>query len=182
MAAEIGDRAALDIYLFLLRHTAAECARLTAVDKLVYFSEHHGDGSIWNRDTFQYRLQEGEDLGLRMQQAFADAFKSGYSEVILIGSDLPDLSAPMLEEAYKSLAKAEAVLGPAKDGGYYLLGMKRLIPELFRNKEWGTHTVLKNTLEDLKGVKTSLLSVQNDIDRYEDIEGNPVFNAFIKNK
>lgn len=180
LAAVIGAQAALDIYLILLRHTASICAELKDVDKLVYFSEHPGDRSVWNPEIFDYRLQEGADLGLRMQHAFEDAFKAGYSEVIIIGSDLLDLSTSDLEEAFQQLIKAEVVLGPAQDGGYYLLGQKRPIPGIFQNKAWGSSTVLKDTLEDLKEVKTSLLHVRNDIDRYEDIEGIPVFKSYLK--
>ena len=115
-----------------------------------------------------------------MQHAFEEAFDAGYSEVIVIGSDLYDLSTADLQDAFRRFSESEVVLGPARDGGYYLLGMKRLIPDIFQNKAWGTDTVLGDTLEDLKDVKTFLLPVRNDIDRYEDIGDNPVFKPFTK--
>jgi rSAM/selenodomain-associated transferase 1 len=180
LAATIGEKAALDIYIFLLRHTAAICARLKGVRKMVYFSESLGDGTIWDTETFHYRLQRGDDLGMRMRQAFEDAFKSGYREVIIIGSDLLDLSTADLQNAFELLSENEAVLGPAQDGGYYLLGLTRPVPGIFHNKSWGTNTVLKDTLADLRNVKIALLPERNDIDRYEDIEGNPVFEPFLK--
>lgn len=180
LAASIGDQAALEIYRFLLHHTAAIARKLEGADRFVYFSEHLGDGTHWDPDFFQYRLQSGEDLGERMLHAFREAFSLGYSEVVLIGSDLYDLSAEDLTTAFRELGRNEVVLGPASDGGYYLIGMKHPIPALFREKQWGNDSVLRDTLADLKGVRTFLLVVRNDIDRYEDIEGNPVFEPFLK--
>lgn len=179
LAATIGEKAALDIYVFLLRHTAAQCTGLEGVQKMVYFSESPGDGVIWDTEIFEYRLQQGTDLGMRMQHAFEDAFKSGYGEIIVIGSDLLDLSTADLENAFELLSDNEAVLGPAQDGGYYLLGLTQPVPGIFHNKSWGTKTVLKDTLGDLKNFRTALLPVRNDIDQYEDIEGNPVFEPFL---
>lgn len=180
LAATIGEKAALDIYVFLLRHTARQCARLPGVQKMVYFSESLGDGAIWDTEIFDYRLQQGTDLGMRMQHAFEDAFKSGYGEIIVIGSDLLDLSSADLENAFELLSENEAVIGPAQDGGYYLLGLTRPVPGIFHNKSWGAKTVLKDTLADLANVRTALLPVRNDIDLYEDIAGNPVFEPFLK--
>jgi len=72
------------------------------------------------------------------------------------------------------------VIGPAQDGGYYLIGLTRPVPEIFKNKAWGTNSVLTDTLANLGNTKTALLPVLNDIDLYEDIEGNPVFEPFLK--
>ncbi len=182
LAASIGDAAALEIYCFLLRHTASIAHPLEGVDKFVYFSDHPGDGTFWDPTRFQYRLQKGEDLGARMLQAFREAFSAGYSEVVLIGSDLFDLSTEDLEASFRELQGHEVVLGPASDGGYYLIGLKRPIPGLFRGKRWGTDSVLKDTLADLEDRSTFLLPVRNDVDRYEDIEGNPVFEPFLNQK
>jgi rSAM/selenodomain-associated transferase 1 len=182
LAASIGDEAALAIYRYLLHHTAAITRKLNGVDRFVYFSEHLGDGTYWDPTSFQYRLQSGEDLGERMLQAFREAFSMGYSEVVIIGSDLYDLSAEDLNTAFQEMGRNEVVLGPAADGGYYLIGMKYPIPALFRGKQWGMENVLKDSLDDLKGYRTFLLPIRNDVDRYEDIEGNPVFEPFLKQK
>lgn len=181
LAATVGEKAALEIYLFLLRHTASVCAALKGVDKLVYFSEPPANDAIWDPETFYHRVQEGDDLGLRMQRAFENAFKSGYTEVIIIGSDLYDLSTSDLREAFDRFSGSEVVLGPAADGGYYLLGLKRIIPGIFENKAWGTGSVLEDTRADLKDTPTAMLPLRNDVDRFEDIEGNPVFEHFLKN-
>lgn len=182
LAASIGDAAALEIYCFLLRHTASIANLLEGVDKYVYFSDQPGDGTYWDPTRFQHRVQKGEDLGARMLQAFLEAFSMGYSEVVLIGSDLFDLSTDDLEASFRELQDHEVVLGPASDGGYYLIGLKGPIPELFSQKDWGTDSVLKDTLAELEGTSTFLLPIRNDVDRYEDIEGNPVFEPFLNQK
>ena len=179
LAASIGDHAALAVYRHLLSHTSKVVTTLEEVNKFVYFSEHTGDGTIWDPASFQHRLQVGDDLGERMLNAFQEVFSFGYSKVVIIGSDLYDLTAEDLREAFHELENHKVVLGPAADGGYYLLGMKATKPELFKNKNWGTSTVLEDTLKDLRNTTTYLLPVRNDVDRYEDIEGNPIFESII---
>ena len=180
LAATIGDSAALAIYTFLLQHTARVARGLQQTDKHVYFSEFLGDGRIWEPETFVGHIQEGEDLGERMQKAFEETFEAGYQKVVVIGSDLYDLGPEDLAAAFASLDAHQAVVGPATDGGYYLLGLTQMVPALFRHKAWGTDTVLEATLRDLAGVPTFLLPPRNDIDRYEDIAGNPIFVPFLK--
>lgn len=180
LAATIGDDRALAIYRFLLVHTEKVTRNLTGTDTFVYFSVALGDGSIWDPAVFHHRLQSGADLGARMQAAFQEAFDAGYARVALIGSDLYDLQTEDLETAFHHLKSREAVIGPAADGGYYLLGLTRMVPELFANKRWGTETVLEDTLKDLKGMDVARLEVRNDVDRYEDIAGNPAFEPFLK--
>jgi rSAM/selenodomain-associated transferase 1 len=182
LAASIGDLAALNIYRFLVQHTATIARDLQGVDRMVYFSEQPVDVSFWAPAYFNYKVQTGEDLGARMLQAFREAFSLGYSEAVLIGSDLYDLSSDDLRKAFGQLGRHDVVLGPAGDGGYYLIGMKKAMPLLFQGKKWGTDTVLKETLQNLKEVETCLLPVRNDVDRYEDIEGNPVFEPFLNQK
>lgn len=181
LAATIGDEAALAVYIFLLKHTAAVTQSLENTDKHVYYSERIGDGSIWEPDVFAGHVQQGADLGARMQRAFEEAFEAGYRKVVLIGSDLYDLYRTDLADAFAGLDTHQAVLGPATDGGYYLLGLTRMIPALFKNKAWGTDTVLEATLRDLQKTPTWLLPPRNDIDRFEDIAGNPAFAPFLKN-
>ena len=91
-----------------------------------------------------------------------------------------DLSQEDLENAFKSLEKNDFVVGPAEDGGYYLLGMKKFMPALFKNKTWGTETVLKDTLADLENETTALLETRNDVDYYEDIKDTDAFAPFLK--
>jgi len=178
LAATVGDQAALDIYKFLLQHTVAVTKDLK-VDKFVYYSVELRKGDRWNSENYQKKVQQGDDLGIRMQNAFAEVFKLGYERAIIIGSDMYDMDMADLEEAFDKLQDHNFVIGPAEDGGYYLLGMKNIKAEVFQNKEWGTATVLKNTLADLDGEKLALLKEKNDVDFYEDIKEIEVFQQFL---
>ena len=178
LAATIGDAAALDIYKFLLEHTVSITKDLEA-DKQVHYSVAVREDDLWDANVYAKVQQQGEGLGVRMEHAFQEGFAAGYEHIIIIGSDMYDLSASDIEEAFKGLQTHDFVIGPAEDGGYYLLGMKSLKSEVFRNKAWGTHTVLPMTLEDLEGSSIYWLSVRNDIDLYEDIKDNEVFRRFL---
>ncbi|TVQ70058.1 MAG: DUF2064 domain-containing protein [Balneolaceae bacterium] len=116
------------------------------------------------------RVQKGGDLGQRMKQAFQEVFSGGYDRAVIIGSDCPELDASHLEQAFRALATHDTVAGPASDGGYYLLGMRTLHPEVFDNKAWSTDTVLHSTLQDFKraGLNTCLLPELRDMDDQED--------------
>ena len=89
--------------------------------------------------------QVGADLGARMAQASADLFARGYQRVVIVGTDLPTMTAPALGEAFALLSTHDLVLGPALDGGYYLLGLRRPAPELFSDIPWSTDRVLAMT-------------------------------------
>lgn len=179
MAAKVGDTAALEIYKFLLEHTVTITQELD-VKKQVFYSESVWENDIWDNYSYQKRLQQGNDLGARMLRAFQDGFDSGFEKIIIIGSDMYDLSQDDLEEAFSNLDDHEYVIGPAEDGGYYLLGMKTLKKELFLNKSWGTETVLQNTLKDLEKEHVSMLPEKNDVDLYEDIKDIEAFQPFLK--
>lgn len=179
LAATIGDQAALDIYKFLLNHTVSITKNLYA-EKQVYYSEEIWENDIWDNQKFDKKIQIGDDLGDRMANAFQEGFQNDYQKIIIIGSDMLDLSQENLENAFKALEKNDFVVGPADDGGYYLLGMKKFMPELFKNKTWGTETVLKDTLADLEHESTELLESKNDVDYYEDIKDIDAFKPFLK--
>jgi len=179
LAASVGDKTALAIYKFLLAHTQKVTQHLPC-DKAVYYSVNVREHDIWNKNTYQKHQQIGENLGSRMQHAFIDSFNNGYEKVIIIGSDLPDLEERHILEAFQQLNTNDVVLGPAKDGGYYLLGMKKLHPNIFQNKKWGTSSVREETLKDLEKVAVHLLEELNDVDVLEDIENHPSFEQFLK--
>ena len=179
LAATVGDQAAFDIYKFLLDHTVAITKNLYA-EKEVYYSEEIWKNDVWDNQKFGKKIQVGEDLGVRMANAFQEGFQNEYQKIIIIGSDMLDLSQEDLENAFKSLENNDFVVGPAEDGGYYLLGMKQFMPALFKNKAWGTETVLKDTLADLENKTTALLETKNDVDYYEDIKDIDAFKPFLK--
>ena len=179
LAKTVGNAIALKIYTFLLEKTRDIAVQVSA-DKAVYYSVKVRENDIWDANNFQKHQQVGEDLGIRMLHAFKNGFKAGYEKVMIIGSDLYDLTAETIENAFMALENNEVVIGPAEDGGYYLLGMNSLEEKVFKNKDWGTETVRKDTLEDLKDKKVFLLGELNDVDVFEDIEHHPAFQTFLK--
>ena len=179
LATTVGPKAALEIYKFLLTHTHKVTAPVKA-EKHVYYSENISEDDLWKPPTYKKKLQKGPHLGARMQHAFKQGFKEGFSNIIVIGSDMYHISSEEIDQAFKTLEAHDFVIGPAQDGGYYLLGMRKMFPPLFKNKAWGTPTVLKDTLTDLDTKNTYLLPEKNDVDYYEDIAGIPVFESIIK--
>lgn len=181
LAKDVGDKAALEIYKFLLEHTVLVTKDLD-VHKQVWFSDGIGEDHLWNPSVYSKKLQQGKDLGARMQHAFEAGFEQGFRNIIIIGSDLYDLETADLETAFSLLKNKEVVIGPAADGGYYLLGMHNLEPNIFQNKQWGTSTVLRETLNDLKGKNIALTDLRNDVDLYGDIKDHEDFQKFFKNQ
>ncbi|MDG1398650.1 MAG: TIGR04282 family arsenosugar biosynthesis glycosyltransferase [Polaribacter sp.] len=179
LARTIGDQTALEIYKFLLKRTQEIAVKVNA-DKAVYYSVKVRNNDIWDSSIYQKYQQFGEDLGVRMKNAFKNGFEAGYKKVIIVGSDLYDLSSKIIDNAFQKLESNDFVIGPAEDGGYYLLGMNFLQENIFENKDWGTETVRKDTLENLKDKKVFLLEMLNDVDVFEDIEHHPAFQHFLK--
>ncbi|MGI9547941.1 MAG: TIGR04282 family arsenosugar biosynthesis glycosyltransferase [Flavobacteriaceae bacterium] len=179
LAKTVGSEIALNIYSFLVKHTA-DISRGLSVHKWVFYSEFPAKRDFFDDDIYQKYKQEGSDLGERMDSAFNFGFEKGFSKIIIIGSDIYDLNKEDLIKAFEVLDHNDYVIGPAKDGGYYLLGMKAAEPKLFSGKAWGTNSVFKETLKDLKGKNVELLALRNDVDIYEDIENVGVFQNFLK--
>lgn len=131
------------------------------------------EGAIrdWLGDGPLYREQGEGDLGERMRRAFETGFREGASAVVVIGADCPELTPALLNEAFGQLCLNPVVLGPATDGGYYLLGLRELVPQLFSRITWGTDTVLASSLAVLERANLApyLLPRLSDIDRPEDL-------------
>jgi hypothetical protein len=126
----------------------------------------------WLGEDVRYRSQSSGDLGDRLTQAFKNAFQENSTAVVAIGTDCPSLSSDLLSLAFKYLKTNDLVLGEAADGGYYLIGLRTLIPELFIGISWSTEVVFQQTLAIAKQSKLSiaLLPVLQDIDRPEDLK------------
>ena len=179
LAKTIGDKDALKIYTILLQHTESVLHKVSS-DKVVYYSEEIQSNDLWDNALYQKKLQKGADLGARMQNAFETAFKDTYEKVVIVGSDLFDLNPNHIKEAFTALENHEVVLGPSLDGGYYLLGMKKMNPTVFKNKQWGTDSVLESTLKNLNQQNVKLLEALNDIDTFEDLKAQPELLKKIK--
>ena len=178
LAKDLGDKKALKIYKFLLDHSVAFTTPVKA-EKQVYYSDSVNPDDIWDNDVFLKNRQSGNDLGERMYNAFNDGFEKDYKQIIIIGSDMYDIDSEVIESAFRELKSHDYVIGPAADGGYYLLGMKNLNSELFKNKNWGTSSVLEDTLKDLEDKNVKLLETRNDVDVLDDIKDHPAFQKYI---
>lgn len=177
-----GDNFAFAVYKRLIDITEAESLKLHNCDVRVYFSDVVIHSKWPNQEKF---VQNGADLGERMYNAFSDSFEAGYERVIGIGSDLPDLNAQVMQSALEILDTKDTVFGPADDGGYYLIGMNHLIPEIFENKPWSTEVLLNVTMEELAsmGKSTIKMEVLNDIDTIDDLQNSWLAEEFdVKSK
>ena len=170
LAASIGDEKAYAIYLLLAQHTRSITQNLPQ-QKALYYTDFIDTEDAWANDLYQKFLQSGDDLGERMANAFKAVFDSGYKSICIIGTDCLDLTEKIVREAFEQLLMHDVVIGPAVDGGYYLLGMNYLHPSLFKNKNWSTDSVLTHTLHDadVLGLSVFQLQVLNDIDHVEDL-------------
>lgn len=167
LAKTIGDEAALDVYSELLKITEKATKHLKAHVR-IYFS-HAVEKYPWKG--FYKTTQQGYNLGKRMQNAFKDGFKDGYERIVLIGSDLPEISEKHISKGLNLLKHNDAVFGPAKDGGYYLIGLRSMHNSIFNNKPWSQPQLLAETLKELQqqNITFSTLDTLNDIDTFEDL-------------
>lgn len=170
LANSIGEEKALSVYKKLLLKTNEVVIDLN-LDKCVYYSESIDQEDLWENSIFLKAKQKGENLGVRMRNAFNEAFENSYDKICLIGSDIMELTDEIIVQAFDHLDTHDIVLGPSIDGGYYLIGMKSPVSYVFENKKWGTGEVLKATLDDINKMllKYFLLPILNDIDEIEDI-------------
>ena len=179
LAKGVGQENALEIYKKLLSHTKDVVATLNCTKRVGYSVQVRPD-DMWDNAIFEKFQQEGEDLGVRMHNAFDQAFTDGYDNVLIVGSDLFDLRASHINEAFDALHSNDAVIGPAQDGGYYLLGMNKLVKDVFYNKEWGGDTVFASTMNDLATAKVHQLETLNDIDFAEDLKPYAEFAQYLQ--
>ena len=173
LARVVGAEQALELYRSSLRKTM-QTARALPHCRLAFAVEPPHAVSLLKKkygEQVDVYAQHGTDLGERMQRAIRQALSLGANKVILVGADIPALSERILTEAFLELERHQVVLGPAADGGYYLIGMKRSIPELFSGIAWSTDTVFSATLAILArdGITYSLLPELHDLDDADDL-------------
>lgn len=170
LAQSIGDDKSLEVYKYLLEYTK-DLTISCKYNLFVFYSDYIHVNDVFDDNIFSKHLQEGNDLGERMLNAFKKIFDLGLKNICIIGSDCYELQTEILQQAFDKLHETDIVLGPSKDGGYYLLGMNKLYPDLFINQNWGTSTVLGKTLETIKtlGLNVTQLKELNDIDTIDDL-------------
>ncbi len=177
VAATTGDEKAVEVYVELLQHTknvAKEWINTEEEDIQkrinVYYGDFINDNDLWNEPFFEKKKQcESTDLGDRMKMAFDRELPSA-DRVVIIGSDCLDIHTTHLSTAFAALENHDIVIGPADDGGYYLLGMKERHPMVFDNKSWSQPSLLEETIDALRKVQKSyfLLETLSDIDTWDD--------------
>lgn len=177
LAKSIGDKKALEVYQHLLDKTARIASEL-AVDTAVFFNEKIDPHHRW-KFSYYHKLQAEGNLGNKMKNAFEWAFEMKYNKVCIIGSDLWDIEASELETAFEALLKYNICIGPAKDGGYYLIGSNSYRPELVDLNEWSTPDVYKKTIEKAGSNSVFVLKEKNDIDTIEDLKDIPFFEHYL---
>lgn len=176
LANDLGDQNALLIYNELL--TATEQLLIQADLNSYVFATGNGKEQVFQSFKHRQFEQVGDDLGQRMRHAFETAFAEfGAHPCLMIGTDCPEISVQHLENAVAALREHDAVLGPSKDGGYYLIGMNELIPDLFEGISWSTDQVLHQSLSALtSGCRTAtLIDELNDIDTLDDLKKSVYF-------
>lgn len=174
LAAGIGHPKALEAYRRLLQQMKDIALSLpTSIEVEIWYGNQVPQSDLWSESPFPRYLQSGKDLGERMRRSIQAAMERGAAQVILVGSDVPYVSAEILLEAFETLSEAEIVLGPSEDGGYYLVGMTRLHPEIFQGMTWSVEDVLDVTKQRLAETGTSWKEVEtlHDLDTVEDLAG-----------
>ncbi|NWF57999.1 MAG: TIGR04282 family arsenosugar biosynthesis glycosyltransferase [Fischerella sp.] len=175
LIAVLGTESAAELQRQMTEHTLFQVQQLqktTAVSVEVRFA----GGNIelmqnWLGTDLVYQSQGEGDLGKRMERSLLNAFVAGAQYVVIIGTDCPGVNAQILAKAFVELQKCDLVLGPAIDGGYYLIGLRRLVPELFININWGTAQVLQQTVDIAHQLNLSIVYLPTlaDVDRPEDL-------------
>lgn len=177
----VGARGAARLHRQMAEHIIAKVAKMDGRDGTALEVRYEGGSAAlmqdWLGPRFSYRPQGSGDLGRRMARAFEEAFQDSKGAAVIIGSDIPGISADIVQQAFDALKKNQLVLGPARDGGYYLIGLKNsLSPEtylrLFDGINWGTAEVISQTLEIAKtmGLQYVLLEKLDDVDGPEDLQ------------
>lgn len=170
LAKEVGAEKALDIYTQLLEHTK-KVALEVSCDRLLFYEGEIDQNDSWSSEHFKKFKQKGKDLGQKMEHAFDVALES-YESVVIIGSDCAELNKNDIETAFYELDEHDVVIGPARDGGYYLLGVTDPQLFLFDNMPWSEDNLLEETIFAIqdRGLMYALLKTKSDIDFKEDWE------------
>jgi hypothetical protein len=172
----LGEKGAAELQRRMTERVCESALRLALHFPLALEVRHEGGNEAlmkqWLGRRFTHRPQPGGDLGERMHGAFERAFSEGARSAVIVGSDCPGIDAALLRQAYRALEGNDLVLGPAADGGYYLIGLRRPASALFQGIEWGTGSVLRRTVEKAReaGMGLHLLRELRDVDRPADYE------------
>ena len=175
LAQSVGFEKAAKMYKELVEKNVREIRSLSpsVCDCWIAYDppDHEGPTRLWLGQDFDYLAQQGEDLTQRLTHATSQLFERGYESVAVLGSDTQNLSSALICQGFEELKKYDVVIGPARDGGYYLIGLKQNDPMIFKGIAWSTSTVLKETIAKIKALKWEhyLLKELSDLDELTDV-------------
>jgi rSAM/selenodomain-associated transferase 1 len=173
LAAAIGHEAACSAYRSLVETLLGRIGGLRSVELRYAPDDAANEIAGWLRPGWETRPQGAGDLGERLQRAFAEGFSEGSCRIVTIGSDCPDMTSADVQDAWTALAEKDVVLGPATDGGYWLIGLRQPQPSLFEDMAWSTESVAQQTIERAQrlGLSTKVLRQLADVDSEADWKG-----------
>lgn len=181
LARDIGEENATAVYSELLRYTMEISLPLECV-KRVYYNNEIDENDNWAMHGYDQSMQAGGSIGERMASAFRESLENGrFEKVVIIGSDCPQITTHHIEDAFQLLEVNDLVLGPALDGGYYLIGLRHFYPVLFTGIEWSSERVHQQTTQRARTLKISIanLEVLRDLDTIEDLKSIEWLNRFL---
>ncbi len=169
IAKSVGDEKAYQVYLALLEHTRSVTQKVKGVERYLFYTHFIDQEDEWKDKDFHKCIQSSGDIGSKMSSAFEQVLKK-HESAIIVGSDIASLTTGIIEKAVVVLKEKDYVIGPALDGGYYLLGMKRASSFLFRDMPWSTGQVCRETIDRIENTGTSigLVDTLSDIDHWHD--------------
>ena len=179
LAATVGDESALAIYYTLMHHTMA-ITKYLEVDKYLFYSDFVDENDIWDNNNYLKSIQhQTQDLGLKMASAFGMTLQNKHQKVVIIGSDCLELNQEIITNAFHQLSENEVVIGPAYDGGYYLIGFnfeligkasEEVLKQMFWNKEWSHERVGQEAIDacEQMNLRHFLLPTLTDVDEEKD--------------
>nr|WP_137669184.1 TIGR04282 family arsenosugar biosynthesis glycosyltransferase [Sphaerospermopsis reniformis] len=171
----LGEVGAADLQKQMTEHTILQVQELQKISAITVEVRFAGGNweliQNWLGVGFVYQTQGEGDLGQRMMRSLVDAFSNNAEQVIIIGTDCPGLNSQILASAFEQLQTSDLVLGPAIDGGYYLIGLQKPILDLFTSISWGTNQVLSQTVTIAQELHLSFVNLPTlaDVDRPEDL-------------
>ncbi len=171
-----GNSGAAELQRRMTEHTLNTIKNFLKENPIMFNVYYEGGNSEkmrqWLGEDINFNRQCRGDIGLRMAKAFKESFSRGYKRVVLVGTDCPKLRPIVFKKAFEALRNSDVVFGPATDGGYYLIGLKRMVLPLFYGVPWSTDGVLKRSMEIARsmGLKVSLIETLSDVDRADDLK------------
>jgi rSAM/selenodomain-associated transferase 1 len=176
----LSDKQRTELYTKLLEFTMKKLSSIPGVDTFIAFAPDSAEKYFKRFGVKLIPLSKG-DLGTRMFKAFERVFRSGYQKAALVGADIPDLSSAIILRAMNLLSTHDLVFGPAKDGGYYLVGMSKLIKEVFEDVPWSSDQTLEKSLDQSKTFNYSVCFIDtlSDIDTIDDVKRAGLLQSII---